>query len=823
LTESRRPRFIKFGYLIFALLLLAFLPACASQTNRRIVRVGVYQNEPKVFLDRNGKATGFFLDLLKEIAKRENWTLEYTPCKWEECLQALTAGEIDIMPDVAYSTERDLKFDFHKIPAAESWSRIYAAPNVQIIREDQLNGKKIIVLSNSIQQTALEKMRQDDGYQFTILSAKSQDEALSAVKNGEADAVLTNYFYGDYFYKSYGLVKTQIILDATTLYYATAQGKNPDLLDTIDRYLSAWRDDSNSPYASILNHWLNPSGSHEWIRIVIWVVGAGLILLGAAFFWISSLRKEVRERTKNLTEANQILHDQEERYRLISTVASDYMFSTIVDNEGHLTLNWVAGAFEAITGYSFDEYVAQGGWRALLHPDDLSIDDEDLRQLRHNHSVVSEIRTIHKDRRIVWVRVYAHPVWDGTKNQLVGIYGAVQDITERKQAEEIIEASERRLSLILNTVTDVIFLLAVEPENTFRFISINPAFLMVTGLQREQVIDKTIAEVIPEPAREMVLKNYLEAIRENKTVTWEEVSNYPLGQRIGEVAVTPFYDKSGTCTFLVGSVHDITENKQAENKIRKINEELELRVQERTAELESAKIRAESADRLKSAFLATMSHELRTPLNSIIGFTGMLLMKLVGPLEPEQEKQLNMVQDSARHLLELINDVLDISKIEAGQFEIARESFDMASTVKKSVEKTLPLAEKKGLKLRAEISDDVGVISGDRRRVEQVIINLLSNAIKFTDQGEIMITCYVDGRQIITSVADTGIGIQPDQIDDLFQPFKQLDTGITRKHEGTGLGLSICKKLVELMGGEIGVDSQWGQGSRFYFTLPLKG
>ncbi|MFQ5593448.1 MAG: GAF domain-containing protein [Anaerolineae bacterium] len=230
---------------------------------------------------------------------------------------------------------------------------------------------------------------------------------------------------------------------------------------------------------------------------------------------------------------------------------------------------------------------------------------------------------------------------------------------------------------------------------------------------------------------------------------------------------------------------------------------------------------AQEADRLKSAFLSTMSHELRTPLNSIIGFTGIMLQGLAGPLNNEQTKQLGMVQSSARHLLDLINDVLDISKIEAGQLELASEPFDMRETIEKVVRAAIPLAEKKGLALIAEVAPEVGQIVSDRRRVEQILINLINNAVKFTEAGEVRVECEVSDGQLVTRVVDTGIGVEPEDTPRLFEPFRQLDGGLTRRHEGTGLGLSICKRLVEMLGGEIWAESEGeGEGSTFAFTLP---
>lgn len=264
--------------------------------------------------------------------------------------------------------------------------------------------------------------------------------------------------------------------------------------------------------------------------------------------------------------------------------------------------------------------------------------------------------------------------------------------------------------------------------------------------------------------------------------------------------------------------------------LRNLNEELEKRVSLRTQDLEKAnkeleieKERAESADRLKSAFLATMSHELRTPLNSIIGFTGILLKGIAGPLNDEQIKQLSMAKGSGQHLLALINDVLDISKIEAGQLVVSFSPFDFSKSLNKVISIVQPLADKKGLELKSDISPVMPDIISDQRRIEQIFLNLVNNSIKFTDRGFVEVKSILENNSVVTKITDTGIGIAEEDMDKLFRPFSQVDTGLTRNHEGTGLGLSICKRLLDKLGGSISVESKVNYGSVFTVSLPLKG
>lgn len=255
-------------------------------------------------------------------------------------------------------------------------------------------------------------------------------------------------------------------------------------------------------------------------------------------------------------------------------------------------------------------------------------------------------------------------------------------------------------------------------------------------------------------------------------------------------------------------------------ELQKANLEMEKRVEERTEELGLAMQQAQVADMLKSAFMATMSHELRTPLNSILGFTGILLQELPGKLNAEQRKQLQIVQNSSRHLLDLINDVLDVSKIEAGELDLKYSKIALHTTLHKLLTSLGAQAARKGLEQELHCSIDSGTIITDERRFIQIILNLLSNSIKFTDQGMVSLICERDIELVKISVKDTGIGIPNDQLHRLFRPFYQIDSGLTRKYEGSGLGLYIANKMATLIGGDISLQSELGQGSTFILTLP---
>ena len=394
--------------------------------------------------------------------------------------------------------------------------------------------------------------------------------------------------------------------------------------------------------------------------------------------------------------------------------------------------------------------------------------------------------------------------------------------SETARTQEALKESEARFRTLFESSPNGVFL--TDPR-TLEILDCNSLACEMNGYTREELLGRRFDLLHPAPADGAPaagaagFAGLLERIRAAGRVTVESVHRRKDGSLL-PVETSMCLVELGGRPVVLGIDRDITQRRAAEEELARHREGLEELVASRTAELAVERDRARAADRLKSAFLATMSHELRTPLNSIIGFTGVLLKGLGGPLTEEQGKQLGMVKSSAEHLLALINDVLDLSKIEAGQLQVAHAPFSMAENVGQAVRALVPAAERKGIALSAHVDPAVGTVVSDRRRVEQILLNLLSNAVKFTEKGSVTVRCALEEPWVVTRVSDTGLGIAPEDLPNLFRPFLQLESGLTRRFEGTGLGLSICRRLLELLGGDISVESAPGRGSTFTFRLP---
>ncbi|WP_181918943.1 hybrid sensor histidine kinase/response regulator [Wenzhouxiangella sediminis] len=655
------------------------------------VRVGIYQNSPKVGLGPSGQPQGIFIDLVEAIAEREGWQLEYVPGTWQQGLDRLTTGSIDLMPDVALTAERAGLFAFHEEPALSSWHQVYAPVGSAIRSILDLDRKRVAVLEGSIQQSQLDNMVSGFGITLDTMPYPDFAAAFEAVRAGRADAVITNRFFGEHNAAKFGLEDTSVIFSPSRLYFAAPLVGRQGLLDAIDRHLVEFKQDPQSPWYRSLERWTSGPPMTTWPDWLPWAAAAVFVMLTGGLVLVLVLRNQVRARTRQVYE-----------------------------------------------------------------------------QARHH--------TRELERRV------------------------------NSRTRELRETSAFFQSLI-----DHIPSLIYYKDTELRFTGCNRAYERAFGLSRDDIAGKCVTELdyLPRSQREDFELEQRRLLELGGSINREITLDFADGTRHQMLySAARIQGPEQSPLGIVGLLVDITVQKRVE------------------AELAVARDRAEAADRVKSAFLATMSHELRTPLNSIIGFTGILLQELAGPLNGEQTKQLEMVRNSSQHLLTLINDVLDISRIEAGEMTLAVEAFDVSASVEKVVDIVRPLAERKGISLDVEHRADPGRRLGDARRFEQILFNLIGNAVKFTESGsvDVGIDMAQEGEQnpVIVTIRDSGVGIREEDMRNLFLPFRQIDSTLSRKHEGTGLGLVICKRLTELMNGDIEVSSRWGVGTTFVLRLPLE-
>ncbi len=510
----------------------ALFPSVPAHAETNVVRVGLYENPPKVFTDpETGEPAGIFPDMLEAIAEDEGWTLEWVPGTWNENLEALTNGTIDLMPDVAFSTDRDLLYDFHTTPVVESWSCVYRSPGARIEGFADLDGMRVAILHGSIQESVFLRLVEGLGYRIEIVRADSIAEAFELTAAGQADAVVASYLYGDYHHQDYGLEKTPVVFNAVPLFFAVAEGENAHLLQAIDRHLDRWIREPGSPYYHVL------------------------------------------------------------------------------------------GA-----------YTIRG----------------------------------HEPRVPGWVP------W------AIGVTGALLGIT-----------------------------------------------LVIVFIERRQI-------------------------------------------------------------------------------------------RQRNLRIATAEAAAEARDR----FLASVSHELRTPLNSIIGFSAMLKEGMAGPLNEEQTFQLGMIHQSGQHLLRLINNILDLSRVQAGSVEAHPEDIDAAETIAVVAETVRPLAEQRGVALAVDVPAEGLPCCADVDLLRQVLLNLVGNAVKYTDQGSVTLHGAYSEEEARFDVIDTGRGIPESDLERIFEPFETGGRPKADRPRGTGLGLAISRDYAQLMGGDVTVVSELGRGSTFTLRLP---
>jgi PAS domain S-box-containing protein len=520
-------------------------------------------------------------------------------------------------------------------------------------------------------------------------------------------------------------------------------------------------------------------------------------------------------------QAEMALAEMQRRLASIVESSDDAIISKTLDG---IITSWNKAA-ERIFGYSAEEMIGRP-ISSLSMPGEEAEMTAILKRVRLGERVEHH-QTLrrHKDGRAVPVSLTIFPIRDEA-GRIIGASKISRDISETKrliQQEQRAVAqtqAEKRFHKLLEAAPDAI----LEVDQTGRILVANEAAEKIFGYSRDELLELTVETLVPAAARGNHIQHRASYATHPQTRPMGSGLELKAQRKNGslfpvEISLSPNPDEDGLR--VIALIRDITQRKAAEERLNAIREQYTTELKAKNEQLEARNLEVEKANRLKSEFLASMSHELRTPLHTIIGFSELLSEEIQGTLNPDQKRFVGHVLQDARHLLELINEVLDISKIESGRLELQREAFDFRECVEEVLAGIRQRAEAKSIQLENKNAFH-GQLVADRLRVKEVLYNLLNNAVKFTSGGgSVRLESLVRDGFLQVTIADTGIGIPEEEQMAIFEKFYQAAGTPGAVREGTGLGLPITKHLVESHGGKIWVESEPGKGSRFNLTLPL--
>ena len=929
--------------------ILAFLTLVSITTSATTLKVGIYQNSPKVFIDSDGKPKGMLIDIVEEIARREGWELSYIPGTWNDNIKRLDNAEIDVLLDLSYSADRANRFTLNKIFVIDDWLEVYIPTGTQLKSIRDLKHKKVGVLMGSIQEHfILHELNNNLKHTIKTVPYPDYTNAVKSLEKGFVDALLTSRFFFLSKDKTKDIWSSSIILRPSYTFFAFPKNQDKKIVHAFDKHLIDLKNDPESVYYKSFKNWIkhNPNSNHA--TIAKWGLTISIFIILLIFFFLGVLRSKVKQRTEKLEKRNKefkqknnelkslidnhktaeqelikfrfmVENARQEIYLIYPNGKIAYVNKSVTSSLGYSSKELSAHGVELynpiykdnyydyfktlksreIPAYETKHHTKGGRKRSKIikafylkisnqeficeYAEDITEQKKSKKALLENEILLktltkispvgifrttaagyttyvnpswcklsglraedalgynwvnamhegdreriamgwkqatnrgatyeAEYRFQHLNGKIVWVLVKAVP--EIINNKITSYVGTTTDISAQKltenllqqQAQEVKRQSEKYLEL-LDLATDAFF----HGNSNGDLIMVNKAATTLTGFSKEELLQKNLVdlfhaeELTKAPLQYDLLKQgaILKVEREVKTKDGGYMYVEMNSKRMPDGTYQSFF-------------RNITSRKINEDLLKLKNTEYK----ELNEQLTLARAKAEESDKLKSAFLANMSHEIRTPMNAICGFTQLLSRKTIG--DEKRKFYTDIINSNSQQLLGIINDIVDISKIESGLATLSNDEFNVNLLLDNLINTLKPTTNSNNIKLTCKkgLPDTQSSIIGDEIKIRQILTNFLVNAIKFTDKGNIEVVYRIsENNMLIFSVMDTGIGIPKESQIKIFERFNQIEETITDSRKGTGLGLAISKGFVELMNGQIWVESEPGNGSTFYFSIP---
>lgn len=791
--------------LLLILLLTMFAATSVAAPSTRTVRVGAFNYYPALFKADDGAINGFYVDLLTEIARRENWNIIYVYGSWDEGLKRLKSGDVDLLTSVARTPERETWMDFGQTPLLTVWGELYVRPGSKILGIRDAAGKTVAVMRGDFNASSFMHLTEMLRIDCTYVVVSDFDAVFSAIERGEVDGGVVNSTYGSARLKTANVVSSGVIFNPFDIYFATRKGDHADLLLTLDGYLDAWQDEKDSPYYLALRRWGHgdqaaPAEIPPWLTTTLWILLAALAV-GTAF--IIMLRREVRRATHVLQQSERRYHSLfenspvslwEEDFHQVKECLDALRRQGVADLAaylhdhpevvakcaGEIIINDVNQATLLLHQARTKEELLDNLTRTF-NENSLRVFVDELLALwdgETSFSMEGPVQTLQGEQRRVLLHLQVVP---GHEQKLDRVLISLLDITDRTKALRAEAAARLQLRNLLHAVSDGIVVIDAGGE----IVLLNPAAEALLGIDQN-----ALGQALLQSGADSELLNWLQlGPLPRSTPGLLTLTDRHSGQR-RQIQVQGFTGEGGDTP--AGTI---------------------LTLRDVTREMES--------DRMKSAFIATAAHELRTPLASILGFAE-LLQNIDQPTPEALHEYVGIIHDRGATLQHIIDDLLDISRVESGHLvHLEKAPCDLVDLLRQ-LEKTITM-QFGDYQFDFDLPETAPPTDADPYKLNQVLENLLSNAVKFSPpQSRIGIRAVHDAAGWTITVADNGIGLTPEQAERVFDRFYRADTSDTAK-QGLGLGMTIARAIVEAHGGTIRIESTPGAGTTVIVTLPDAG